>query len=74
MVKGAGKPLTIASPPEPCVPQLDLALQGNLFGEPEAPAGSSTPATSASEGAALDEASLDDDALAAVLAIIRSWE
>ena len=65
MVKGAGKPLTIASPPEPCVPQLDLALQGNLFGEPEVPAGSSTPATSASEGAALDEASLDDDALAA---------
>ena len=47
------------------MPQLDLALQGNLFGEPEVPAGSSTPATSANEGAALDEASLDDDALAA---------
>ena len=32
------KPLTITTSLDSCVPQMDLALQGNLFGEPETPA------------------------------------
>ena len=56
-------PLTIDPPPNPCVPQLDMALQGNLFGEPE-PSGKERrrPASSPEVSPELDDASLTADA------------
>ena len=65
-----GKPLTINPPPAPCVPQLDLALQGNLFGEPEPSAkarpgehSSRTAGTTATAASSpLDDAALTADA------------
>ena len=53
------KPLTITTSLDSCVAQMDLALQGNLFGEPETPA-----QTRAQNPAAAGDTSLDDTALA----------
>ena len=56
-------PLTIVPPPDPCVPQLVMALQGNLFGEPE-PSGKERRSAASSPEASpeLDDASLTADA------------
>ena len=53
------KPLTITTSLDSCVAQMDLALQGNLFGEPETPA-----QTPSADPAAAGDTSLDDTALA----------
>ena len=52
------KPLTITTSLDSCVAQMDLALQGNLFGEPETPA-----QTPSADPAAAGDTSLDDNAL-----------
>ncbi len=56
------KALTITSSLEPCVPQMDLALQGNLFGEPETAARSKSPDPSSGSDSTLDDTALAADA------------
>ena len=57
------KPLTITTSLDSCVAQMDLALQGNLFGEPE-PSGKERRSAASSPEASpeLDDASLTADA------------